>query len=765
MRVKCGENGAGRNARAGETGDPIENPVASGIVRHDYHLNKIGKVDLRQPGSVNTRAFDWFSGADIMNFCSEWLDSVLFYCDHRPSFPLEALRALVKRLNYSSRPQYVYLSKDIHQTRRPIVHVTHSRGGEVRAQEAKVCATSRSSWLRRHGDVIPATGGSGATVRHPGSYRREAKTRQTSAPHLLVTGPPHNEHTTDVRSLVVNRRLEDGRMYDGRADEGRTRWPVTANQKCCRSGVCDVTGGCNGTGSGAVGHLGVEHVSRRAASATWRHLRRCQSDRAAAPPAAGARMSQGPRSRRLTRGQCDCPRLPVLAAALCWGTLVGCSRSRHPCLLPRRTGFDSRSGRSPDFHTRGSCRTMSLVGGFSRGSPPVRVRMEQRRNARTGVTGDPRENPPTSGIVRHDSYLRKSAVSRPGIEPGSPWWEASSLTFQPPRLLVLLNRDANPGAPECESGGLPPGHLASARRTTCGNRAGRSSWSRGFSRGYPVFPPPLHSGAATYLTLPSSTLKTSMLRGLRSCASKGQTVGRVGRALSRSTHGQVTSPCSHEHAQMESRLNERREAAFTIERCSATRRASASVEHIAPTTNIGFDARRQRRNFTAFHCKLPYRISDGSTAVCVAGGRRLRIDILLVAPALQSVRSVGGGHAPCTFSRVSLGPRPPADVTTPKGNTLPQARNGSRHSFQLMLKNYFPGLREMALPKMLSNRPSQHGQQLDELAVTQSGSGKSPRVSGAMLSAVRPTTFEGCVVEETGGEHDDRRGPTDLQLD
>ncbi|KAJ8881181.1 hypothetical protein PR048_017654 [Dryococelus australis] len=34
--------------------------------------------------------------------------------------------------------------------------------------------------------------------------------------------------------------------------------------------------------------------------------------------------------------------------------------------------------------------------------------MEWHRNARAGQTEDPRENPPTSGIVRHDSHVRKS---------------------------------------------------------------------------------------------------------------------------------------------------------------------------------------------------------------------------------------------------------------------------------------------------------------------------------------------------------------------
>ncbi|KAJ8893766.1 hypothetical protein PR048_006366 [Dryococelus australis] len=47
--------------------------------------------------------------------------------------------------------------------------------------------------------------------------------------------------------------------------------------------------------------------------------------------------------------------------------------------------------------------------------------MEQRRIARAGQTGDPRENLPTSDIVRHDSYMRKSrGATPPGIEPGSP---------------------------------------------------------------------------------------------------------------------------------------------------------------------------------------------------------------------------------------------------------------------------------------------------------------------------------------------------------
>ncbi|KAJ8887757.1 hypothetical protein PR048_013975 [Dryococelus australis] len=38
----------------------------------------------------------------------------------------------------------------------------------------------------------------------------------------------------------------------------------------------------------------------------------------------------------------------------------------------------------------------------------IEVSMEQRWNERAGETGDPRENPPTRGVVRHDSSMRKS---------------------------------------------------------------------------------------------------------------------------------------------------------------------------------------------------------------------------------------------------------------------------------------------------------------------------------------------------------------------
>ncbi|KAJ8867510.1 hypothetical protein PR048_031312 [Dryococelus australis] len=65
----------------------------------------------------------------------------------------------------------------------------------------------------------------------------------------------------------------------------------------------------------------------------------------------------------------------------------------------------------------------------SMSSEPMRVievSMEQCRNEGAGEAGDPREDPQTNGIVRQHSFMRKSGVTRPGIQPGSPWWEPRS---------------------------------------------------------------------------------------------------------------------------------------------------------------------------------------------------------------------------------------------------------------------------------------------------------------------------------------------------
>ncbi|KAJ8867251.1 hypothetical protein PR048_031050 [Dryococelus australis] len=63
------------------------------------------------------------------------------------------------------------------------------------------------------------------------------------------------------------------------------------------------------------------------------------------------------------------------------------------------------------------------------------MNMEQRRNTRAGETGDPRGNPPISGIVWSDTIptRKNQGATSPGIELCSPWWEESSLTTTPPR--------------------------------------------------------------------------------------------------------------------------------------------------------------------------------------------------------------------------------------------------------------------------------------------------------------------------------------------
>ncbi|KAJ8885892.1 hypothetical protein PR048_012098 [Dryococelus australis] len=48
----------------------------------------------------------------------------------------------------------------------------------------------------------------------------------------------------------------------------------------------------------------------------------------------------------------------------------------------------------------------------------IEGRIKHRRIERTGETGGPRKNPPTNGIVRHDSHMRKSGVTRMEIKPG-----------------------------------------------------------------------------------------------------------------------------------------------------------------------------------------------------------------------------------------------------------------------------------------------------------------------------------------------------------
>ncbi|KAJ8869019.1 hypothetical protein PR048_030565 [Dryococelus australis] len=62
---------------------------------------------------------------------------------------------------------------------------------------------------------------------------------------------------------------------------------------------------------------------------------------------------------------------------------------------------------------------------------PMRLKC---RNPRAGNGRYPRKP------ADHDSHMRKSGVARPGIEPGSPWWEASGLTAQPPWTPPVIHK-------------------------------------------------------------------------------------------------------------------------------------------------------------------------------------------------------------------------------------------------------------------------------------------------------------------------------------
>ncbi|KAJ8875147.1 hypothetical protein PR048_023040 [Dryococelus australis] len=63
-----------------------------------------------------------------------------------------------------------------------------------------------------------------------------------------------------------------------------------------------------------------------------------------------------------------------------------------------------------------------------------------RRNERTGETEDPRENPPTNGIVRARFPTCEDPVTRPGIEPGSPLEVGERADrSRPPRPLTVRN--------------------------------------------------------------------------------------------------------------------------------------------------------------------------------------------------------------------------------------------------------------------------------------------------------------------------------------
>ncbi|KAJ8875429.1 hypothetical protein PR048_023324 [Dryococelus australis] len=166
-----------------------------------------------------------------------------------------------------------------------------------------------------------------------------------------------------------------------------------------------------------------------------------------------------------------------------------------------------------------------------------------------GETGDPRINPPTNGIVRYNTHMRKSGVTRPGIESGSPRWELSSLTAQPPwpqfvnectitQLRVLIKSNAAttalhpPNNKNCDwkpESGRTPGGYGGARipRDSCrGSQPRRPRYiaarplGGGGGRIWPQTSSP-HRGSTLAHSGPEHYAKSSAVKHTNSSSQKG----------------------------------------------------------------------------------------------------------------------------------------------------------------------------------------------------------------------------------------------------
>ncbi|KAJ8881490.1 hypothetical protein PR048_017971 [Dryococelus australis] len=244
------------------------------------------------------------------------------------------------------------------------------------------------------------------------------------------------------------------------------------------------------------------------------------------------------------------PEGPQPPPYLYYSILLACS----PPTKPNRIQSPTES--LPDFRMWEPCRTTPLVGGFSHGSPvspalafqrcsiqdfvvksrpshstqlvwnyfpsivanftewmtlsaPVKiyasgeVSMEQRQNEGEVETGDLRENPSTSGIVRHDSHMPK-----PGNRARFAQVESEDRNQLFLNEYRCITSETNLG----RRGAMVAGRLAcspptkanrvqssagSPRIFSSGNRSGRCRWSAD-SLGDIPFPAPFHSGAAPF---------------------------------------------------------------------------------------------------------------------------------------------------------------------------------------------------------------------------------------------------------------------------
>ncbi|KAJ8878980.1 hypothetical protein PR048_019586 [Dryococelus australis] len=118
----------------------------------------------------------------------------------------------------------------------------------------------------------------------------------------------------------------------------------------------------------------------------------------------------------------------------------------------------SPAGPLPNFHKWESCRTKPLVSCFLEDLPflpalafrrcstlicsqELVVRMERRWNARAGEREIPEKTCRPAASSGTIPTSENPGAARPGMEPGSPWWEANSLTAQPPHACTVYRND------------------------------------------------------------------------------------------------------------------------------------------------------------------------------------------------------------------------------------------------------------------------------------------------------------------------------------
>ncbi|KAJ8870190.1 hypothetical protein PR048_029206 [Dryococelus australis] len=201
-------------------------------------------------------------------------------------------------------------------------------------------------------------------------------------------------------SFVSRGRLEGACVTAGTACRRQCNWKESAGRG---AGERRPLGGGGGVGKGAASLQDLKRQYKRGrAERCW--IVEGELNGAASP---SGPIRRSPRSPEL-----------LLAVSTSYRPLSPPSTTR-----PRRPNFPAESTaaalslsiRLTSSHTVDP----GLLAGQS-GQKPVGVPegaglgMAQRRNERTGETEYPRENPPTSGIVGHDSHMRKS-----GIEPAS----------------------------------------------------------------------------------------------------------------------------------------------------------------------------------------------------------------------------------------------------------------------------------------------------------------------------------------------------------